>query len=90
MTKLVKFAGLGRFWCCEANLRSGGPSPSKKKKALSPVNVKLIICWLALFLEYMEENLWYYHSKMLFSSTSLRSNTLSLKVKSDFMESRSF
>ena len=32
--KLVKFAGLGRFWCCEANLRSGGPSPPTRKSLI--------------------------------------------------------
>ena len=36
--------------------------------------MKLVTCWLALFLEYIEENLRYDDSKTLLLSTSLRSD----------------
>ena len=46
----------------------------KGKNARAQVNVKLVTCWLALFLEYIEENLRYDNSKTLLLSTSLRSD----------------
>ena len=48
----------------------------KKKEinARAQVNVKRVTCWLALFLEYIEENLRYNNSKTLLLSTSLGSD----------------
>ena len=46
----------------------------KENNARAQVNVKRVTCWLALFLEYIEENLRYNNSKTLLLSTSLGSD----------------
>ena len=46
----------------------------KEKNARAQVNEKRVTCWLALFLEYIEQNLRYDNSKTLFLSTSQRSD----------------
>ena len=45
----------------------------KEKNARAQVNVKRVTCWLAVFLEYKEENLRYGNSKTLLLR-SLRSD----------------
>ena len=41
----------------------------------------LVTCWLALFLEYIEENLRYDNSKTLLLSTTLRSDNYYLEYE---------